>query len=650
MTAMSVAPTTPRSRQVRARGINIFLIAVLLLGCVLFVATPGRASAQLPTGAGEVFWTLDWGAGVYKQTSASVLWEGEHAVIYVSDGDWVSPFVLEQLGTAFDSTIYPALTEAYGSEPNPGIDGDPRVNILIYNFNDPRDDVDGSFNFRDIDPEGATYTNRREIIYINLQALLAEPMSGPTLAAHEFTHLILYYRGVMLDPSPDAADESTWITEGFTTYGEHLAGFDDRVAAQVRAFARGPNFSLTHWQGLIANYGASYSFMRYMAERGGPGFTRALVEQPLDGVTGIDTTLAACGSMNTFASLFDDWILAGLLDGRSPQLPPYCFDGFDVAVEPVPLTGPLPLIASAKVVDYGACYLDFPVTSSRGAFQAVIDGEAGAPLQAALVSWDTSGALVPVVTRFDLANPAVGGTVTGPAGYDRHTLVVWARGIIGSTDSYEFVFSGAVNPPADTQFLDMGGGDPFYQYVGVLLDRGVISGKEIPSGSKLWFFMGKDNVLRAQFAKMIMQATGLHTPDVDNVGNPTFSDVKTFDANGYPYDFIEEAAALGIVNGYSGGVFKPYDPITRAQLVLMITRGATAAGKPLPLYVGSTKVFSDVPLSHPYYRQIMTAYQAGILSGKVGSGGRLYFDPNSPASRNHVAKMTANLITHLDAQ
>ena len=630
--------------------IIIYAVAALLLGCALFVATPGRAVAQLSSGTSEVFWTLDWGAGVYRQTPASVAWEGEHAVIYVCDGDWVSPFILEQLGSSFDSAIYPTLTEAYGSEPNPGIDGDPRVAILIYDFNDPRDDVDASFNFRDIDPEGATYTNLREIIYLNLHTLLKEPLSGPTLTAHEFTHLIVYYRGVMLDPSPFAADESTWITEGFTTYGEHLAGFDDRVAAQLRAFARQPNLSLTDWQGTIADYGASYSFMRYMAEREGPAFVRALAEQPLDGVAGINATLAGLASLNSFASLFDDWIVAGLLDGCSPQLPPYCFNGFDVAIEPTPLTGSLPLVGSAEVVDYGAVYLDFPATPSLGAFQAVVDGETGAPLQAALVSWDSQGLTVPAVTRLDLANQAVGGTVTGPAGYDRHTLVMWARGVIGSMASYKFVFSGAVNPPGGTQFLDMGAADPFYQYVGVLLDRGVISGKEIPSGSKLWFFMGKDNVLRAQFAKMIMQATGLHTPDVDNVGVPTFSDVTTFDANGYPYDFVEEAAALGIVNGYSGGIFKPYDPITRAQLVLMITRGATAAGKPLPEYTGSAKVFSDVPLSHPYYRQIMTAYQAGILSGKTGPGGRPYFDPNSPASRNHVAKMTANLIAHLDAQ
>jgi hypothetical protein len=558
--------------------------------------------------------------------------------------------LIEQLGTAFDTTVYPALTTAFGPGPDQGIDGDSRVAILIYDFHDPRNDVDGFFDPRDIDPDGAPYSNLREMIYLNLEALLAEPDSGPTLAAHEFAHLIVHYRDVMLDPSPDAAPESTWLSEGFATYAEHLAGYDDRVNSQLQAFTRDPDSSLTSWLGVRANYGASYSFMRYMADREGADFIRALVQQPLDGAAGIDATLAAAGSSDTFASLFDDWIVAGFLDARSPQVRPYFLSDPSVSAQPVTLAGIAPLLGSAEVVDFGAVYLDFPAVSSAATFQAVIDGADGAPLHAALISWDSAGTVAPTVSRFDLANAAVGGTVTAPAGYDRHTLAVWARGPAGSTASYSFTYSGVPDPPGHTQFLDMGGSDPYYDFVATLLIHGVISGKEIPSGSGLLFFRGRDNVLRAQFAKMIMEAIGLHTGDVDNVGNPTFADVPSvFDANGYPYDYVEEAAALGIVSGFGNGNFNPYGPITRSQLVLMIIGGAKAAGKPLPAYTGSARVFADVPFSHPYYRQIMAAYAAGILSGGVGSDGRLYFNPYSSASRDHVAKMTAKLVAYLGA-
>ena len=268
-----------------------------------------------------------------------------------------------------------------------------------------------------------------------------------------------------------------------------------------------------------------------------------------------------------------------------------------------------------------------------------------------MISWDSEGLLYPTVTRLDLANAATGGTVNGPAGFDRHTLAVWARGTVGSDDSFTFRYSCAPDPPAGVQFLDMGGSDPFYPYVASLLTLGVVSGREVPADSGLWFFAGKENVLRQQFAKMIMEAIGLHTPVVERLGTPSFSDVRpTYDGGWpleYPYDYIEEAAALGIVTGYAGGVFKPEAPITRSQLVLMITRGAAAAAQPLPSYTGSEAKFVDVPPSHPRYREIMTAYSAGILSGSQAADGRWYFYPDSPASRSHVAKMTANLCDHL---
>ncbi len=244
------------------------------------------------------------------------------------------------------------------------------------------------------------------------------------------------------------------------------------------------------------------------------------------------------------------------------------------------------------------------------------------------------------------------GTVRPQLGYDRHTLAVWARGAEGKDALYAFRYTASVGIPGGPEFVDLGPEDPYYPYVAELFIRNVISGKEIPPGSGLWYFLGGENVLRAQFAKMIMEATELHTPAIDHLDDPTFSDVRlASDGSGVPestYDYIEEAAALGIVRGYSNGLFRPYNPITRGQLVLMITRGAVAAGRPLPEYTGSAQVFADVPASHPLYRDIMTAYYAGILNGSTGKDGLLYFNPYSFASRNHVAKMTANLIGHLE--
>ena len=635
----------------RALSAAVVGLLVALAAFAPALVVPGAAGAAPVTGVSESFWVEYWDTGEYVRIQATPQYVGEHVAVYVDDRESLSEYLVDQLGATFDETIYPALTSAYGSEPNPGIDGDPRVAILVYDFNDGTNSIDGSFNCRDIDPAGSAGgpSNRREMFYLNREAILAEPDNIGALAAHEFTHLILHFRDAILDPSPSRAPEETWLLEGFTTYGEHLAGYDGRTNGQLQSFMNDPNFNLTRWQGVRANYGASYSFMRYLAEREGPDFIYLLANQPLDGIAGIDATLADIGSSDSFATLFDDWVVAAFLHDREPPLWPYVFPGLSASLRPVSLTGSQPLLGSAAVANYGTLYLDFPAVERDESYQVVVDGADGAPLHAALISWDLSGADMPWVTRLDLANPAVGDTVTVPAGHDRHTLAVWARGPAGQAGTFGFTFTGAPDPPSGVQFLDMGGNDLFYEHAASLLDRGVISGKEIPSGSGLWFFLGRDDVTRAQFSKMIMLAVERHTEEIENLGNPTFSDVPAvFDQYGYPYDYIEEAAVLGIVNGYTDGRFRPYSPITRSHLVLMILRGAAAVGKPLPVYTGESRLFADVPLSHPYYREIMTAWSAGILNGSY-VGDRLYFRPYSPASRNHVAKMTAQLLDHLDA-
>lgn len=592
---------------------------------------------------------MDWGASSYKRIDAAVRFVGEHTVIYVHTRALVSESTVLTLGNAFDTVVYPAVTEAYGPEPTPGIDGEPRVAILIYDFHDPA--IEGSFNPRDIQPDGSDVSNRREMFYLNQQAVIYEPQNAGALAAHEFAHLVLHYRDMMLDPSPGASPEVDWLTEGFTTYAEHISGYGTRVDSQLRAFTADPGTSLTRWMGYRASYGASYAFMRYLGDRFGPEFIRALVEEPLDGVAGLNSTLRGFDSFQSFPTVFDDWVLANFLDARPPASPPYVYSDLSVAATPTALTGTAPLRGTSAVKDYAAVYLDFPATSREAVFQAVVDGTDGAPLQAALISWDSAGLKYPQVQRFDLDNAAAGDTVDSPTGYDRHTLAVWARGTVGSAAVHEFRYSGCADPPAGVQFLDMGGNDQFYEYVARLLGLGVISGREMPAGSGLWFFAGKENVTRAQFAKMIMEAIGLHTPEIEGLEAPTFKDVRPVYNQGlpevYPFDYIEEAAALGIVTGFSDGYFRPYRAITRAQLVLMIVRGAAAAGAPLPVYEGNERVFVDVIPSHPRYREIMTAYSAGILSGSVING-RLYFNPDSSASRNHVAKMTANLVGHIE--
>ena len=623
--------------------------------------TLSAASSSDPV-LGEVaaFWAVDEGTGGAIHLEAVARYVGEKCVIYVDRQSPVNQTVLNDLGAAFDSTIYPKLTSALGQPPIPGIDGSSKITILIYDFNDQT--TQGLFRWQDIDPPPPSdnaHSNSREMIYLNSVSVGSDPDTGPAVAAHELAHLIVYYHDYMSDPNPARTMEAAWVNEGIACYAEHLAGYDGLTNTYLDSFSAYPGTDLASdfspGNDSFSNYGAAYSFISYLVGREGQGFLTALVAEPADGIAGINAALRASGSPidDTFDSLLDDWVIAGFLDIRPPQVAQYSFPDLTVSAHSLSQTGQYPLIGTESVTNFGAVYLDFPSTSPSSSFSAVIDGADGAPLRAAIISWDSTGVSTPDVRWFAIAPTTASGTLSAPAGYDRHTLVVLARGDPGAYVSYNFRFNGAVDPPAGVQFLDLGGDADIYPDVADLVTRHVIGGMEIPAGSGLLFWSGATAVTRAQFAKMIVEATGLHTEAIDHLGKPTFKDVTltslpTGGPNPYPYDYVEEAAAAGIVNGYGDGRFGPYRTITRGQLIQMIVRGAAAAGKPFPTYTGHDTVFADVTPTSSLYKVVMQAYHAGIFQGSTGPDGRKYFYPGSSATRNHVAKMTYNVVHYLE--
>lgn len=597
-------------------------------------------------------------AGRRVSLAATVRFVGDDSVIYVEKGRSIPVSLISSLAGTVDDVIYPTLTTALGGEPKPGIDGSSRLVVLVYDFGDPQLSgyMDAYFDPADIDPIPADdpESNRREMFYLNSATLLSDPAKAAAAASHEFAHLIMYHRDLMLDPSPTRMPESLWVEEGVAMYAEQLTGYGDQARDYLRSFELESNKNLTTWVGSFLNdYGASLAFMSYLAERAGPGFVGELARQPLDGIAGIDATLAARGSFYTYAEHFDDWVIADFLDGRGPPAPPYVHGALDLAVEPVAVGGAGPWVGTGVVENQAAVYLDLPSASTASTIRVVVDGQDSAPLRAALVAWDSDAVLTPSVVPFALQSVSSGGTAVATPGYDRHTLVVWARGPESADLAYTFRYSAAVDPVGDVQFLDVGGDHPFFSGIDSLRADGVISGREIPTGSGLWYFRSDDRVLRAQFAKMAVIAVGLHTDEVDALGAPAFKDVPPgLDGEGhpaaYPFDYVEEAAAAGIVGGYSDGTFRPYADMMRIHLVRMILRAAAAAGAPLEPYAGAESVFADVPPGNPMYEDVMTAYANDIMSGSL-SGGVRRFDAWGSATRGHVAKMTANLVAQLDS-
>jgi hypothetical protein len=168
----------------------------------------------------------------------------------------------------------------------------------------------------------------------------------------------------------------------------------------------------------------------------------------------------------------------------------------------------------------------------------------------------------------------------------------------------------------------------FYEPIAWLAAAGVVNG--YADG----LFYPDAPVTRAQFAKIIVSALGAHTAEVDNAADPTFPDVL-YMGTPYPFDFVEEAVGLGIIEGRGDGTFGPQENVTRLQLALMLLRagGDELATPP----TGYTFPFTDVP---SYGRgAVATAFHNGLLSGKTATT----FDPYTAATRGHVAKMVYGL-------
>jgi hypothetical protein len=152
--------------------------------------------------------------------------------------------------------------------------------------------------------------------------------------AHEYQHLLESY----VD-----ADEVTWVNEGLSDYAQtltgyvdttkdiHSQGFDNHIqcllgwaAVQTPAnpnprAACGPENSLTSWQDqgpaeILADYGAAYSFMSYLATRYGAKALTSLHRNPGNGLAGLQTVLDRVAPGARAQTVLHQWAATLALD------------------------------------------------------------------------------------------------------------------------------------------------------------------------------------------------------------------------------------------------------------------------------------------------------------------------------------------------
>jgi|GEM_PF-1501229 len=316
----------------------------------------------------RTFW-IDFSqtAGIFLNRLCTCHALGEHCYVYVDDaaGDGDAAYYRDMNGFSramadyFDTTIYPLVHQRMGSEWNPGIDGDPRVYIVLSaNFDNAYFQPTDEFPQDELPP--GFYSNEAEIVYIDPRLFLEQSVQYvddrieflEAVCGHEFSHLARFnqkyvesYGGVRQDLERGQAtqDQEYSVGEGNSIFTENILlgrsitnNFPDlnKMRAQpLERYLRIPErcpltsfvFNATY-NGYIGIYETGFLSVQYLYER--LGYEAVARLNQADGRTGL-AALRGAAADQPYELYFDEMALALILSGRTAD-PLYNFNGADL--------------------------------------------------------------------------------------------------------------------------------------------------------------------------------------------------------------------------------------------------------------------------------------------------------------------------------
>jgi hypothetical protein len=301
-----------------------------------------QQAAPLAKGAVQSFWVITSFEGndfqeVQIQTKVQEV--GAHCYVVVDEDVLGNPLQAapiaakaKEIAETFDASIYPTNTRLFGAEPNPGIDKDPRIFILLTPAvgNYGTDTTLGYFSQRDEfapKPDSAAvfkHSNVKEMLYISSRIVLKGQVDDYLgTIAHEFQHMINFNQKVLV--GKNRASDDLWIDEGMAMYAIEANGYGLKAGGpvlgnHVKRYLQEPQaFSLTDWEknpeGI--GYGPVYLFMVYLADRFSESIIKEVVTSSKLGIENLNGVLKGRGT--DFKRVFHDWAMANLLDGL-PQV------------------------------------------------------------------------------------------------------------------------------------------------------------------------------------------------------------------------------------------------------------------------------------------------------------------------------------------
>jgi hypothetical protein len=324
-------------------------------------------AGEYDVGDAQVFWVHDVRTNEFFTATATLEYATPHAYWWVENGYEVPSKALEGSALRFENNTYPTARRIFGSEWNPGVDGDPHIYLYLGYV----PGVGGYFSGPDEYPvEIRPHSNEHEIFYVNLDNAGPGSEYFDGLIAHEFQHMIHW----AMD-----RDEDGWVNEGLSELASRVTGYD--VGGSDLLFRAVPDTQLNAWAELEdsgPHYGASYMFLSYFFDQYGEDAIRRLVEEEGNGIAAFETVLAEMGAhQQDFVELFADWVVANYADDGE-TVGRYGYADLEVSAPALAAQHALfPVYAQATVHQFAADYI---LLDGEGDFTVEFTGTQLVPL------------------------------------------------------------------------------------------------------------------------------------------------------------------------------------------------------------------------------------------------------------------------------
>ncbi len=290
-----------------------------------------KTAWNFQVGSTKIWWVANFKTGAsspFYQVSSTCRAIGSNCYIFVADSIWgtsVNQAGVDSVVKAFDSTtpanpnkgIYRTNVDVFGSPPN--VDGDDKIIILILDIKDDYSGPGAGFvagYFSSYNESQGSYSNKGEIYFLDgVQQNLIDAnglKKAMSTTAHEFQHMIHwnYIKAA-----------TTFFNECWSLTAEIINGYG--IYSQSR-FANESNQYLLNWRGtndpdVLTDYSRAARFGLYLYEQFGASFFGNYLKTGIDGIGGLDATLANMGSPKRFASILPDWFIANYVNDKNLQ-------------------------------------------------------------------------------------------------------------------------------------------------------------------------------------------------------------------------------------------------------------------------------------------------------------------------------------------